>query len=210
MNLKETSKPYQLEVQKGFILQLPNEGGVVEMARIASSPTKLNQKDEQEGFGNGLYLDVLNGNTRPGLTLSLGEGRDANGIWIAYRETITNPLSLQQTLEDCNYNDDSASYRIPNFEDLFDVYDHFDDVLNIPQLSPAADPAPTLEESGNTEPINGPHHDCIVAREHDLDVGRDFALGDGDSGEQLLQLLSVPDSQLEAYYIEKFNLDLLS
>ena len=210
MNLRETSKPYQLKVQKGFILQFPNEEGVVEMARIASSPTKLNQKDEQEGLGKGPCLDVLNGNTRPRLTLSLGEGRDANGTWTAYRETITNPPSLKQTLEDCNNDDDSASYGIPNFEDLFDLYDHFDDVLNTPRLSPAADPALTLEESRNTEPINGPHHDCIVAREDDLDVGKDFALGDSDSGEQLVQLLGVPDSQLEAYYIEEFNLDLLS
>ena len=37
----------------------------------------------------------------------------------------------------------------------------------------------------------------LLGQEHGLDVGEDSALGDGDSGEQLVQLLVVPDGQLE-------------
>ena len=37
----------------------------------------------------------------------------------------------------------------------------------------------------------------LLGQEHGLDVGEDSTLGDGDSGEQLVQLLVVPDGQLE-------------
>ena len=37
----------------------------------------------------------------------------------------------------------------------------------------------------------------LLGQENGLDVGEDSALGDGDSGEQLVQLLVVPDGQLE-------------
>ena len=37
----------------------------------------------------------------------------------------------------------------------------------------------------------------LLGQEHGLDVREDSALGDGDSGEQLVQLLVVPDGQLE-------------
>ena len=38
---------------------------------------------------------------------------------------------------------------------------------------------------------------ALLGQEHGLDVGEDSALGDGDSSEQLVQLLVVPDGQLE-------------
>merc|ERR1712186_83167 len=37
----------------------------------------------------------------------------------------------------------------------------------------------------------------LLGQKDSLDVGEDSALGDGDSGEQLVQLLVVPDGQLE-------------
>ena len=46
-------------------------------------------------------------------------------------------------------------------------------------------------------PMNMPHDDFIVVQEHGLNIGEDSALGDGDSGEQPVQLLVVPDGQLE-------------
>ena len=38
---------------------------------------------------------------------------------------------------------------------------------------------------------------CLLGQEHGLDVGKHSTLGDGDSGEQLVQLLVVPDGELE-------------
>ena len=46
-------------------------------------------------------------------------------------------------------------------------------------------------------PMNMPHDDFIVVQEHGLNIGEDSALGDGDSGEQPVQLLVVPDGKLE-------------
>ena len=97
MNLKEALKPYQIKVQKGFMLQFLNEEGVIETVRIASSTlTKFNQKDEREGLGKGLYFDVFDEDTRSRFTLNLGESGDTNGIWVAYKATAVHPPSLKQ------------------------------------------------------------------------------------------------------------------
>ena len=37
----------------------------------------------------------------------------------------------------------------------------------------------------------------LLGQEDSLDVGEDSTLGDGDSGKQLVQLLVVPDGELE-------------
>merc|ERR1719178_214393 len=37
----------------------------------------------------------------------------------------------------------------------------------------------------------------LLGQEDGLDVGEDAALGDGDAGQQLVQLLVIPDGQLE-------------
>ena len=37
----------------------------------------------------------------------------------------------------------------------------------------------------------------LLGQEDSLDVGQDSTLGDGDSGKQLVQLLVIPDGQLE-------------
>ncbi len=38
---------------------------------------------------------------------------------------------------------------------------------------------------------------CLLGQEHDLDVAKHSALGDSDSGEQLVQLLVIPDGELQ-------------
>ena len=46
----------------------------------------------------------------------------------------------------------------------------------------------------------------LLGQEDSLDVGQDSTLGDGDSGKQLVQLLAVPDGELEMTMILVFLL----
>ena len=38
---------------------------------------------------------------------------------------------------------------------------------------------------------------CLLGQEHGLDVAKHSTLGDSDSGEQLVQLLLIPDGKLQ-------------
>ena len=43
---------------------------------------------------------------------------------------------------------------------------------------------------------------CLLGQKNGLDVGQDTSLGDGDSAQQLVQLLVVADGELEVAWVD--------